>query len=96
MSAKHTRDGKEVREGDFVYLPFARHENPLNVHFGLTRSQVVEAHGELVVVTSEYGNWGVTPHLGNWFSTAEAAKVHALAEAEATFAKFRTYVHGAT
>jgi hypothetical protein len=92
MSDKLTKDGKTVRAGDIVYLSFARHENTLNVVFSLTASQVVEAHGELVVVTSEFGSWVVTPHVGNWFSTPEAAKLHALTEAELTFAKFRAAV----
>ena len=96
MSENRTQDGKEVRAGDELYLPHARHENALNVLFVFTVGEVVEARGELVVVSYQHGNWGTTPHVGNWFSTPEAAKLHALAEAEKTFTKFRAAVIAAT
>lgn len=96
MSAKRTQDGKEARAGDKLYLAHFRHENPLNVGFWPTTGEVVEAHGELVVVSHKYGIWGATEHVGNWFSTLDAAKLHALAQAEETFAKFRAAVVAAT
>ena len=95
MSTKQTKDGKEVRAGDVVYLPFARHENPLNVHFSLRRGEVVAALGRLLVVNEGWGNLGVADNVEGWFSSVEAAKLAALADAEKTFTTFRACVRGA-